>query len=82
MGVQGFNVDHLGNVSRCIEKIGEVEGNVRKEPLGEIHERIKAAARASSCQDCWTVCRGYTQALGNGGRPDTLWDLSSRMRSA
>src|SRR5262249_13942661 len=32
-GVQSFNVDHVGNVSPCIEKIDAAVGNVRQEPL-------------------------------------------------
>src|SRR5262249_4827089 len=34
-GLQSFNVDHLGNVAPCIEKIDRVVGNVRRESLRE-----------------------------------------------
>ena len=30
-GVQSFNIDHVGNVSHCIEKIDRPFGNVRRE---------------------------------------------------
>src|SRR5262249_35021886 len=32
-GLQSFNIDHVGNVSPCIEKIDHTVGNVRRESL-------------------------------------------------
>ncbi len=82
-GVQSFNIDHVGNVSPCIEKIDSVVGNVKKEPLGVLHRRlVDAASELSGCQDCWTACRGLAQALGRRGSVSTLRDLATRMRPA
>jgi len=81
-GVQSFNVDHVGNVSPCIEKIDLVVGNLRKESLTTIHARMSALHEVAGCQDCWTACRGYGQLLGDGGERSALWDLATRMRSA
>jgi len=80
-GLQGFNIDHVGNVSPCIEKIDRPFGNVRREPLRDIHRRMAAAAPARGCQDCWTACRGFNQALGDRGTLQTWRDLAGRMRS-
>jgi MoaA/NifB/PqqE/SkfB family radical SAM enzyme len=80
-GTQGFNIDHLGNVSHCIEKIDRPFGNVREEPLAAIHARMAAARPARGCQDCWTACRGFNQALADRGTPGTWRDLAGRMRS-
>jgi MoaA/NifB/PqqE/SkfB family radical SAM enzyme len=80
-GAQSFNVDHLGNVSACIEKIDAPFGNVREETLEVIHRRMSAAAPARGCQDCWTACRGFNQALGEGGSFRAWRDLATRMRS-
>lgn len=81
-GEQGFNVDHLGNVSPCIEKIDLVMGNVRKQGLGEILEAGKAQReKIAGCQDCWTLCRGFGQAMGGGGELGGWRDLMTRMRS-
>ena len=80
-GDRGFNIDHVGNVSPCIEKIDRSFGNVRAEPLGAIYRRMSAARPAQGCQDCWTACRGFSQALGGGGSVAAWRDLATRMRS-
>jgi len=81
-GHQSFNVDHVGNVSPCIEKIDRVAGNIRREPLAAIHARLRARDEGAGCQACWTACRGFSQLLGDGGRPAAWRDLATRMRSA
>jgi MoaA/NifB/PqqE/SkfB family radical SAM enzyme len=81
-GIQGFNIDHVGNVAHCIEKIDRPFGNVREEPLASIHRRMREAQPARGCQDCWTACRGFNQALSEGGTLRAWRDLASRMRSA
>jgi MoaA/NifB/PqqE/SkfB family radical SAM enzyme len=80
-GVQGFNIDHVGNVAHCIEKIDRPFGNVREEPLGSIYRRMRAAEPARGCQECWTACRGFNQALSDRGTLRAWRDLASRMRS-
>lgn len=81
-GIQSFNVDHTGNVSPCIEKIDRVVGNLREESLSAIHARMVAdREQISTCQDCYTACRGFSQAMGQGGTLSGWRDLSSRMRS-
>jgi MoaA/NifB/PqqE/SkfB family radical SAM enzyme len=81
-GIQGFNIDHVGNVSHCIEKIDRSFGNVRTEPLASIHRRMCDAQPARGCQECWTACRGFNQALSGGGTLRAWRDLAVRMRSA
>jgi MoaA/NifB/PqqE/SkfB family radical SAM enzyme len=80
-GVQSFNVDHIGNVSSCIEKIDRAFGNVRSERLQTIHRRMIETEPARGCQQCWTACRGFAQALGDGGTIRAWRDLAWRMRS-
>jgi MoaA/NifB/PqqE/SkfB family radical SAM enzyme len=80
-GVQSFNIDHIGNVSPCIEKIDRSFGNIRTEPLGAIHRRMVEADPARGCQECWTACRGLAQAMGDGGSVRAWRDLALRMRS-
>jgi MoaA/NifB/PqqE/SkfB family radical SAM enzyme len=80
-GVQSFNIDHVGNVSPCIERIDRVMGNVRHETLATIHARLVAAeAESMACQKCWTACRGVTEALGGGSDLRSLATMASRMR--
>jgi MoaA/NifB/PqqE/SkfB family radical SAM enzyme len=80
-GRQSFNIDHVGNVGPCIEKIDTVVGNVRDEPLGAIIARMRAQAHGAGCQDCWTVCRGFNQIMGDRGTWQGWRDLAGRMRS-
>jgi MoaA/NifB/PqqE/SkfB family radical SAM enzyme len=82
-GIQSFNIDHVGNVSPCIEKIDKIAGNVRTDHLAAIHARMVAdRAGIEGCQECWTACRGIGQALGDGGSPAAWFDLATRMRSS
>jgi hypothetical protein len=82
-GVQGWNLDHVGNVSPCIERIDETVGNVKSEPLSVLHARLVARQDESArCQRCWTACRGLQQALGGGASAGALYDLGTRMRTS
>ena len=80
-GVQSFNIDHVGNVAPCIEKIDRPVGNLRRERLKEILARMRELPEVRTCQDCWTLCRGFGQTMGEGGGVRGWIDLASRMRS-
>jgi MoaA/NifB/PqqE/SkfB family radical SAM enzyme len=81
-GAQAFNVDHVGNVAVCIERIDEPVGNVRKASLRELHERLRGRRETvAGCQACWTACRGFGQHLSGGAAWSSWRDLASRMRS-
>lgn len=79
-GIAGFNVDHLGNLSPCIERIGSSVGNVRKEALSVLIDRLRAdRAEIDTCQRCFTACRGIQQALSSPSL-STWRDLAARTR--
>lgn len=80
-GAQSFNIDHCGNVAPCIEKIDRAVGNVRTERLRDIVARLRDLPEVRACQDCWTLCRGFSQAMGAGGDLRSWTDLATRMRS-
>lgn len=80
-GNQSFNIDHRGNVSPCIEKIDSPVGNIIYDGIGNILPRLKAAMKTSYCQDCWSLCRGFSQILGNGADIRSLLELCTRMKS-
>ena len=80
-GEQSFNIDHVGNVSPCIERIDSTVGNVRDTPLPELIAKMQNLAAVAKCQDCWTLCRGFAQSLGQGASKNALLDLAGRMRS-
>jgi MoaA/NifB/PqqE/SkfB family radical SAM enzyme len=79
-GLQSLNIDHVGNVSPCIEKIDEVVGNVRDHSLAELHARLLGRQQEiAACQRCWTSCRGFNQAMGDGGTLSNWAALATRM---
>jgi MoaA/NifB/PqqE/SkfB family radical SAM enzyme len=81
-GAQGFNIDHVGNVAPCIEKIDEPVGNVRTDSLATLHGRLLAKqGEIASCQACWTACRGIQQIAGGGGNTRAWLHLGTRMRT-
>lgn len=78
-GVQSFNIDHIGQVSTCIEKINKPYGNVREESILSIYKRVSGSGESKNCQDCWTLCRGFSQNLSQGGSLNSWVDLVTRM---
>lgn len=81
-GSQSMNIDHVGDVAACIERIGKPVGNVKKESVGALVAKLRGEeVEVKSCQDCWTACRGFQQALAGGGTPSAFRDLATRMRS-
>ncbi len=80
-GRQSFNIDHVGNVSVCIEMIGRPVGSVRSATLADLLEKMRNDTEVPSCQRCWTLCRGFAQTMGNGGSLAGWKDLGGRMRS-
>ena len=80
-GWQSFNIDHVGTVSPCIEKIDQTVGNVRREPLALLHRRLKELDAGRDCQQCWTACRGMSQLFGQGGTWQAWRDMATRIKS-
>jgi MoaA/NifB/PqqE/SkfB family radical SAM enzyme len=78
-GIAGFNVDHLGNVSPCIERIGEPAGNLRESSLAELLPKLRRP-ELETCQRCFTACRGFQQALSSPTLA-TWRDLALRTRT-
>jgi radical SAM protein with 4Fe4S-binding SPASM domain len=77
-GQQSFNVDHLGDVSPCIEKIDQRYGNIAVQPLSEILQRMQDLNEVRHCQDCWTLCRGMAQSFRDRGSLRDWNDLMQR----
>lgn len=80
-GERSFNVDHVGNVSPCIEKIDRSVGNVRREGLPGILARLHGMEEVRGCQQCWTLCRGFNQAFSGGGTLASWRELGTRVRA-
>jgi MoaA/NifB/PqqE/SkfB family radical SAM enzyme len=81
-GKLSFNIDHVGNVSTCIERIDEPVGNVRDAKLSTLHQRLVANhVEIETCQRCWTACRGFSQSLADGGSAQAWIEMGLRMRT-
>ena len=104
-GARSFNIDHVGNVSPCIEKIDRPVGNVRREStsepeasesggsppggrrptkggsLAEILPKLAKLEEVASCQQCWTLCRGFNQVFAGGGTLGSWRELATRVRA-
>ncbi|MFC1743552.1 radical SAM protein [Candidatus Riflebacteria bacterium] len=81
MGKQMFNIVPTGDVTPCNEKLDWLAGNIRRDSLKSIFKKLKADTRVSQCQDCWLLCRGFSQVLGERGTFQGWYDLLTRLRS-
>jgi MoaA/NifB/PqqE/SkfB family radical SAM enzyme len=62
-GERFLNIDHLGDVSPCIEKLDWKAGNLVREPYSVIARRLAEMSQVKSCTDCWTSCRGFVEEM-------------------
>jgi MoaA/NifB/PqqE/SkfB family radical SAM enzyme len=62
-GERFLNVDHMGEVSPCVEKLHLRAGNLRREPWSVIAERLRAFEEPKGCTACMTACRGFVEEM-------------------
>ena len=62
-GERFLNVDHLGDVSPCIEKLDRVAGNLRRDPWSVVHARLSSFEDTKRCTDCHTSCKGFVEEM-------------------
>lgn len=62
-GERFLNIDHLGDVSPCIEKLHLRAGNLVREPWSVVSSRLRALEEPKRCSDCWTSCRGFVEEM-------------------
>lgn len=62
-----FNINSQGNVSRCIDRLDEIAGNILTDDVKTIKENLNNQFKNSNCGDCWTSCRGTIESLMYGG---------------
>ena len=58
-----FNIDSTGDIAICVECKGSPVANLYRDTAGEIHRRLRAAARGNECTKCWYNCRGEIESL-------------------
>jgi MoaA/NifB/PqqE/SkfB family radical SAM enzyme len=63
-GERFLNIDHLGEVSPCIEKLALSAGNIRRDPWPVIRERLAAMRpETAACTSCHTSCKGFVEEM-------------------
>ncbi len=58
-----MNIDNKGNVSRCTETLDEPVGNILKEDMFDIRNRLWRLQKEKACAQCWTSCRGFAESM-------------------
>jgi MoaA/NifB/PqqE/SkfB family radical SAM enzyme len=62
-GERFLNIDHMGQVSPCIEKLHLAAGNLRRDPWDQIAARLRSYEETKSCTNCMTACRGFVEEM-------------------
>jgi MoaA/NifB/PqqE/SkfB family radical SAM enzyme len=73
-----FNIDCLGNVSRCIDRMDAVAGNMLTDDAETIVAALLRQQQSDDCCDCWTSCRGNFESLMYG--PNRLMNMVDSYR--
>ena len=63
-----YNIDCLGNVTRCIDRLDDPVGNIFTDSLGHLVKGLHRQFLSQDCTQCWTSCRGSIEALLYGKR--------------
>jgi hypothetical protein len=58
-----MNIDTYGDVSRCTEMLDDPVGNIRRDDIFVIRQRLWRAQRQQACAQCWTSCRGFAESM-------------------
>ena len=61
-----FNIDSQGNVTRCIDRLDDVAGNILTDDMKIIRQNLYDQFKSSNCGECWTSCRGSIETLMYG----------------
>lgn len=61
-----FNIDSQGDVTRCIDSLEEPVGNIIRDDILSIKEKLLEKYSESRCDKCWTSCRGSFETLMYG----------------
>ncbi len=61
-----FNIDCQGNVTRCIDRLDQLAGNIFKDDMTLIRQNLLHQFETEDCNACWTSCRGNFETLMYG----------------
>ncbi len=67
-GVNLFNIDSSGDVTRCIDCLDVSAGNIFRDDITLIEKKLHTQFENDKCGGCWTSCRGNIETLMYGKR--------------
>ena len=68
-GERFLNIDHMGEVSPCIEKLHLRAGNLRRDPWSVVAARLRSFDdQTKGCADCFTSCKGFVEEMSGPPR--------------
>lgn len=62
-GLAFFNIDSVGDVAICVERRSTPIGNLYRQPIQTLVQRMRRESRTNTCTDCWYNCRGEVEVL-------------------
>jgi radical SAM protein with 4Fe4S-binding SPASM domain len=58
-----FNIDHKGDIAKCVEDMENPVGNVRTIGIRELKNALLRKQRENRCKACWYGCRGEVECF-------------------
>lgn len=62
-GLLSVNVGSRGEVTRCIDTLGDPAGNILTDDIFDIKRRLTEMQKERPCAQCWTSCRGFAESM-------------------
>jgi MoaA/NifB/PqqE/SkfB family radical SAM enzyme len=62
-GRLSFNIDHQGDIAKCVEDMQNPVGNVRTIGIDELKKALLRKQRENMCKACWYGCRGEVEGF-------------------
>ena len=58
-----FNIDHKGDIAKCVEDMQNPVGNIRTIGIDQIKKALLQKQRENRCKACWYGCRGEVECF-------------------
>lgn len=58
-----FNIDHKGDIAKCVEDMQNPVGNIRTVGIDELKKALLRKQRENRCKACWYGCRGEVECF-------------------
>ena len=58
-----FNIDHRGDIAKCVEDMDNPIGNILTSSVEEIKTGLQKAHEENTCKACWYNCRGEVEVM-------------------